>query len=154
MGNSYNIRCKNCGYYKEFPIGIGMMYYPERITDINSKDCLLPSLVRSTKAVSLIKYLLVEKKAVLVDGYGHWIYRCTKCGSLFGRFHLHLDYEGGSYEVQYKCPVCRTELTPLAAKPDGTFHCNEMEINLEEYPCPKCGNHELAEDTSNLILWD
>ncbi|PKN72843.1 MAG: hypothetical protein CVU50_05620 [Candidatus Cloacimonetes bacterium HGW-Cloacimonetes-3] len=131
-----------------------MMYSPESIIDINSKDCLLPKLIRSKKAVQQIRLFFGEKKAVLADGYGHWIYHCTKCGEFYGRFFLHLDYKGGSYEVEYKCPACHIELSPVAHESDDILQRGEVNADMEEYHCPKCGMHDLVEDHSNLVMWD
>ena len=143
MGGSYEVSCKECDYTKRFMIGIGMMYSPQNIVDLDSEFALLTDLIRSKKTLAHIRELLNEKKAVLADGYGHKVYRCPKCGEFYERFCIRLNYEDGSFEVEYKCPKCKTALKPFKG-----------DIVLEKYPCPKCGRHSLYESKTVDILWD
>jgi len=133
-------------------IGIGMMYDPHMLEDEDSASKFLPSIIRSKKAVAQIRALLQEKAAVIAVDYGHNVYRCTKCGEFYGRFFIHLDYDGGSYEVDYKCTKCRTSLELVGN--DAGHRMGEVAIDLQKYPCPQCGKHSLYEDTESMILWD
>jgi hypothetical protein len=58
-----------------------MMYAPHKLTDFEADNPLLPSLIRSKKAIDFIKELLTDKGAVIADNYGHEIYRCPKCAN-------------------------------------------------------------------------
>ena len=107
MGRSYSIRCKNCEYSKDFKVGVGFMYCPAYVIDIDSKPALLPDLIQSKKAISQITSLIKEKKAELADNYGHKIYRCSKCGEFFERFFIHLDYEGVVLKLITNAPPAR-----------------------------------------------
>jgi len=98
---------------KDFNIGIGMMYSPQNLIDFESEFALLPHLIRSKKSLTCIKELLIENNGVIADGYGHKIYRCPKCGEFYERFFIHLDYDGGCFEVEYKCTNCKAVLRPL-----------------------------------------
>jgi len=147
MGSSVTIKCKECNYTKSFITGAGMMYSTQRLMDFESEFALLPDVIQSKKTVSKIKELLSEHGAVIADNYGHRIYHCTKCGEFHERFFIHLDYDDGSFEVDYKCPKCKANLSPINK-------WEEKAINLKKYPCPKCGKHGLYEDFEDYVLWD
>ncbi len=153
MGSSYGISCRECYYRKDFRIGIGMIYSPNNLKDIDSEFALLPSLIRSKKTLEQIKTLLKEENAEIADDYGHEIYRCHKCGDFYGRFYLRLEYNGGTYEIEYKCPKCKIRLKLIDHSVSAIDAMQEKVINLEKYPCPKCGNYSLYEDGVE-ILWD
>lgn len=133
MGIGIEIGCRGCNYSsKMINIGIGEDYFPRNFIDLDSEGALLPRLIQSKKTLDHIRELLSEKKAVEASDCSHKICRCAKCGKFYGRFFIRFDYEGGSYEVNYKCPACKTALKPI-----------EGDLNLEQYPCPKCGKHSL-----------
>lgn len=138
MGSSYAINCKSCDYQNSFITGIGMIYAPHDLTDFETDNPLLPSLIRSKKAVDFIKTLLTVKGAVIADNYSHGIYRCPKCGEFYSRFFTHLDYEGGSFEVEYKCTKCKTALEQIDYDTSDNDGWKDKRISLEKYPCPKC----------------
>lgn len=154
MGRSYAISCKNCDYKNRFITGIGMMYAPHNLTDFETDNPLLPSLIRSKKTIETIKSLLTDKGAVIADNYGHEIYSCPKCGEFHGRFFIHLDYDGGSYEAEYKCSKCKTLLELIKHDSSDNAGWRDKEVSLEKYPCPKCGTYSLSEDGEAIILWD
>lgn len=154
MGGSYAISCKNCDYSNSFITGIGMMYAPHNLTDFEADNPLLPSLIRSKKTVDFIKELLRDRNAVIADNYCHEIYHCSKCGEFYGRFFIYLDYDGGSFEVEYKCTKCKTVLEPIKYDISDDDGCETKRIRIEKYPCPKCGKHCLYEGGEAYILWD
>jgi ssDNA-binding Zn-finger/Zn-ribbon topoisomerase 1 len=145
---------RECDYTKDFRIGIGMMYSPQNLIDFESDFALLLNLIRSKKAISHIKELLNSKNALIADNYGHEIYRCPKCGEFYERFFIHLDYDGGSFEVEYKCTRCKHVLNPIDYEIKDGNGREEKEINLKKYPCPKCGNYKLYEGGSLEMMWD
>ncbi len=157
MGNSVEICCDVCDYKKSFDLGVGMMYGPNNIIDIDSEYCILPGLIKSKKALAHIRELVEDKKAVLADDYGHEIYRCPKCRELDSRFFIHLDFEGGSYEVAYRCTKCKAKLKVIdydIIPPEDEDEDEIKAMNLEKCPCPKCGKFKLYEDYSNEVRWD
>ncbi len=156
MGRSFGISCRECDYRNNFMVGIGMSYDPQSMMDVESEFALLPSLIRSKKALDQIKELINEKSAKISGYYGHEVYRCHKCGEFYERFFIRLDYEGGSFVVKYKCPKCRVNLKPIDENLGKVSGWAEKKINLEMYPCPKCGKHSLYEGGPfNInIMWD
>jgi len=154
MGSSYEISCRECDYTKNFKIGIGMMYSPQNLRDFESEFAMLPYLIRSKKMLAHIKELLSKKSAVIADGYGHKIYLCPKCGEFNERFFIHLDYDDGSFAVEYKCTNCKTALKAIDYDVTATDEWEEKEINLEKYACPKCGKYSLYEDGTMMMMWD
>ena len=148
MGSSCLISCSECFYMKELKIGIGMMYSPELLMDLDSEFALLPDLISSKEILADIRMLLEEKDAEIADGYGHQVYRCPECNDFFDQFYLRLEYESGSYEVKYICPECGVSLERLALDV-----VEKKPVALEKYPCPKCGNYSL-QCSEGPILWD
>lgn len=154
MGSMLYIKCKNCDYSREFTIGIGMSYDPFWLMDFDAKPCMLRGLVRSKAVFEKIRELVREKGAELADRYGHWVWRCPSCGGLYERFLLRLEYRGGSYEAEYKCPSCRVSLEPLEREILEKYGFAESQINISKYPCPQCGKHSLYRDESQGMCWD
>ncbi|MBP1765041.1 MAG: hypothetical protein H6Q65_2099 [Firmicutes bacterium] len=154
MGSSYGICCKECDYAKSFKVGIGMMYSPLNLMEANSEFALLPSLIRSKKTVKYIGILLMDKRAVIADDYRHAVYRCPQCGEFYERFFIHLDYDNGSFEVEYKCTKCKAKLELIEHEIVTDEGWKEREIDLQRYPCPRCGKNGLYEDGSLMIMWD
>ena len=154
MGSSYSISCKVCDYSKNFKVGIGMMYSPSNLLDFDNEFALIPNLIRSKKSVSYIKKLVEEKNVVIADNYRHAIYHCPKCSEFYERFFIHLDYENGSFEVEYKCTKCKTVLETIGNDINLTDYWGKKDISLEKYKCPRCGNFSLFEGLGLMIMWD
>lgn len=155
MGSSSGIACKKCDYTKNFRMGIGMMYFEPNLTAVEGDSALLPHLIKSKKTQSYIRELFDTKNVTIPHTYGHDIYNCESCHEFYNRFFIHLDYEGGSFEPEYKCPKCNKILKLI----DYTIleeeeYWPQKEVNLEKYPCPKCGEHSLYEHGGEHILWD
>ena len=110
---------------------------------------MLPKIIKSKKTNEQIRSLIKDKKAKLADNYGHRMYHCPRCCRLSGKFYFKLVYEGGSYEVEYKCSSCKTELEPVSN--ESGSHSDEVP-ELEKYRCPKCGKHSLYEDESYITM--
>lgn len=142
MGANVEICCKNCGYSKDFITGVGYLYSPQNLRNFDSDFAILPGVIHSKKTLAYIKELLTEKNAEIANGYGHKIFRCVKCGELFERFYIRLNYDEGIYEVAYKCPRCKGSLKPIDL------------VKIRDCPCPKCGQLTLQEDERFFILWD
>lgn len=153
MGSNCLISCRECFYMREFRIGIGMLYSPEALKDLDSKYALLPDLIKSEETLAHIRELLEEKNADIVDGYGHRIYRCPNCGEFQENFYLRLDYDGGSYEVPYNCPECGAPLELVDLNTGGSGWGEVEPLDIKKYPCPQCGKHGLQYSEGG-ILWD
>ncbi|MCF7911899.1 MAG: hypothetical protein K9M99_05190 [Candidatus Cloacimonetes bacterium] len=151
MGSSIQIKCSNCNYSETFMLGIGMMYNPIRVLDFDPKHGMLPQMVRSKKTIEQIRTLIEDKHAELDRDYGHKIYHCNSCKMLFERFYIKLVYEGGIFEIDYKCPTCKSILEPVnrSAQNDS----DELP-DLKNYNCPECGKHSLYKDEYEVICWD
>lgn len=150
MGTSYEISCKECDYSKRFIIGIGMMYDLNNLMNVDADYPFLKLLIRSKKRISFIKELINKKNAIIANNYEHKIYRCPTCGEFYERFFIHIDYDEGSYEVDYRCTKCKTLLEFL----NNDVQEELKGINLNKYPCPKCGKYSLYESEGLNILWD
>ena len=148
MGNIFAIKCTNCGYKREFYIGIGMMYSPDRVISDDLETGLLQQLIKSKKTQAFVKNLLHEKAGMMRDDYGHVLYRCNRCGEFYDRFFYHIDYIEGSFEPEFKCPKCKKLLNEFESKED------EVKIALPKYPCPKCGKKSLQKDIESMGCWD
>jgi hypothetical protein len=98
MGSSCLISCSKCFYMKELKIGIGMMYSPELLMDLDSEFALLPDLISSKEILADIRMLLEEKDAEIADGYGHRVYRCPECNDFFDQFYLRLPVDGAKMQ--------------------------------------------------------
>lgn len=152
MGISYGISCRECDYSECFIIGIEMFYCPSKIMDFDSEITPLQGLISSQETIDHIRSLLQEKKAVFADNYGHEVYHCPKCGEFFGRFYIRLDYDGGFYEVEHKCPKCDVKLN-LIEHDVAEDNWGEKQRHPEKYPCPKCGKYCLYESGDMMIVW-
>jgi DNA-directed RNA polymerase subunit RPC12/RpoP len=85
----------------------------------------------------ILKYHKVNE-----ENFTHNIYICNKCGNLYERFFVKLNYDDNQiFETVFSCYKCRKPLFLV-----------ENEEVLEKMPCPKCKNKALHIDTS--ILWD
>ncbi|MGH4139462.1 hypothetical protein [Clostridium sp.] len=153
MGSSYGIRCTKCDYEKQFKIGIGMMYSPDNLQDIDSEFSIFPSLIKSKKTLNLVRALLNEKNGRILGDCGHEIFVCPKCGEFYERFAYKVKYDGGVFVPEYKCNKCKAVLCEAAdVKKDAEGH--RKGIDLSEFHCPKCGKKSLIEDFSYVIMWD
>ena len=154
MGIGIIIRCKECDYSKNLQIGVGMMYAPHNILNLESKSPILKSLIPSKKIIEKIKMLIESKNAVLANDYGHYIYRCPGCNELFDRFFIHLDYDDGSFEPSYRCGKCRSTLERIDHNPDEGSIEERIGKILTSFPCPKCGSRSLYVDSDCTLMWD
>lgn len=153
MGNSIGISCKECDYSVIFWVGTSRYFHLDNLADFDTEITTFPELIDSENAVVYIKYLLKEKNAVIANTYRKEIYHCSNCDEFCDRFFIHLDYEGGSFEVEYKCPRCKAPIKPVDYDIILVNDWEERKINLKKYPCPKCGKVRLYEDFSTMIDW-
>lgn len=153
MGSSYGIRCSECDYEKQFIIGVGMMYSPGNLQDVDSEFSILPSLIKSKKTLNLVSELLKEKNGRISEEYGHEVFVCSKCGEFYERFAYKVKYDGGVFVPEYKCTKCKAVLCEAQnIKIDAKVQ--REGIDLSKYHCPKCGKNALIEDCSSELMWD
>jgi len=154
MGSTYGICCKECNYRKSFKIGIGMMFSPQNIMDLKSEFAMLPRLIQSKKTIDEIEELFNNKGTVLASDYGYEIYHCQKCGEFFERFFIRLEFDDYTFEVEYKCPKCKINLKQIKYEVQVLDGSKVKKINLNRYPCPKCGKNGLYQDSTAMMFWD
>ena len=152
MGSSFGIKCSECDYEKQFMLGIGMMYSPSNLEDVDSEFSLLPGLIKSKKTLNLVSGLLKDKNGRLGEFYGHKLFTCLKCREFYERFSYQIDYDGGAFMPEYKCSKCKVPLSEVEyLKSEDEW--NREVIALSNYACPKCGKHSLYEG-GTMIMWD
>jgi rubrerythrin len=112
------------------------------------------SLVRG-KRIKDAAFVLLSKGAVPDDEYGHELYICPKCNRLANRFYFKLTFGMESYEPDYHCSKCKTQLRRAMLK-----HKNNDLIEIiyknnrnAEWKCPECGCGKLIY-TGDLLFWD
>lgn len=137
MKNSIVIRCKKCGWEKDFYFGVGLLH-PGPV-DFDSEHALLPRFVKDAATLENIRSA-VEAGAVLQTEYRFGLYRCPDCGAFYKRFLYRLTDPAGQETLpDYRCS-CGAALEAL----DLETFCPEA------YPCPDCGEMALAESVSML----
>ncbi len=131
MGTGLVANCSNCGYEREFYLGIGFSY--------SSLENVLDSIKGKQRGV--IEEILEHHDIVSTDFY-RALYECKKCESLSDRLFVNIIYDGDKeYTSRYKCSRCKNELVLV-----------EDDIEISTYPCPKCKKKTLIEGIS--FLWD
>lgn len=153
MGSSFGIKCKECDYEKQFKLGIGMMYSPGNLEDVDSEFSLLPYLIKSKKRLNLVRGLLKDKNGRIGEFYGHKLFVCSKCRAFYERFSFKIDYDGGTFVSEYKCSKCKVLLREVEYIKSNDGRSEEI-IDFSKYACPKCGNYSLFEDQTMMVMWD
>lgn len=144
MGRGFGIKCQECSYEKRFILGIGMMYSPENLMDLNSEFSIL-SLINSSRTRKLVRELITHKNGNILDGYGHAIYYCNKCGDYHNRFIFSIEYEGGIYTPFFKCNKCKIAIEKQEID-------DYQDVDLDKYKCPICGKNKLFVEC--IMNWD
>ena len=131
MGSGIIVRCESCEYYKEFYLGLGMMYSSLE----NVIDCV--DHWRRAEVLEILQNHKVEKRA-----YEHKLYGCTNCAGLYARFYVKIDYDGGKvFETDFICVKCKSGLAEI----------EDISV-VSNRPCPYCNQKSLSVEES--ILWD
>jgi len=152
MGIGFGIKCKECDYKNQFFLGIGMLYSPSKLEDIDSEFSFLGRLIKSDEIMNLTIGLLKDKNGKLVR-YGHKLFTCSICGEFYERFFYQIHYDGGVFVPEYKCSKCNVPLSEVEYK-ESNYECDSEVIDFSKYACPKCGNHSLYEDKAMRMMWD
>lgn len=156
MGQTYGVRCKECGYSKAVKEGIGYMYEPNRIFCSSGQEKpMVESLVKSA-TVKKKAYDMVNQGAML-GVYGYAIYCCPGCHEIYTRFHFHLrSEEGHEFEPEYKCNDCKRKLMRVQMEGEqGILHMRKADGTKFQWNCPDCGSEKLElDEEKGLSHWD
>ena len=131
MGTGITVHCESCNYYREFYLGLGMMY-PSLENVIDWVDQW-----RRTEVLEILQNHKVERR-----NYENKLYGCTNCAGLYERFYVKIDYDGGEvYETDFMCGRCKSRLVEI-----------EEFGEVNNRPCPRCNQKTLSVEEN--ILWD
>ena len=134
MGHGNYVICENCGYQREFMLGVGMMY--------GSLEKIIQFLDnKSFKEVSII---LKKNPNPHYESDGHCVYQCQQCFSVREKMHLLIYDENKKiiYRTKSNCSKCKIKRKRVQEKDDL----------LHKMICPKCKNKELF--INGGLCWD
>jgi len=134
MGHGNFVTCEDCGYEREFMLGVGMMYGNlEKIIQFLDK--------KSFEEVSII---LKDNLDPYYETDGHCVYQCQQCFSVREKIYL-LIYDKNKkiiYRTSSICSKCKIKRKRVQEKDDL----------LHQIICPKCKTKEL--NVSGGMCWD
>jgi hypothetical protein len=134
MGHGNFVTCEDCGYEREFMLGVGMMYGSlEKIIQFLDK--------KSLEEVSII---LKDNPDPYYETDGHCVYQCQQCFSVREKIYL-LIYDKNKkiiYRTSSICSKCKIKRKRVQEKDDL----------LHQIICPKCKTKEL--NVSGGMCWD
>ena len=143
MGIGITALCQNCGYERDFKLGVGMAY-----SSLENVIYLVPKGRRERVLDILRNHKVIQRIS------WHRLFQCQSCNRLYGKFYVRIEYDDNKvYELKFNCSKCKTELQVV----DAVEILENMEDELDEeglknYPCPKCDITELSFHVSSL--WD
>jgi len=151
MGSSFSVECKECGYQKDYYLGIGMLYGC-LFSDRNDAAMMnfLSELVDSKEIMRKVEHILSMQNGCLDVRNGHMMYECTQCRTLDKRFHFLVKADSHEYEPEYLCSHCLAPLKIL----DVENAAVRSSFNSKGFSCPECLRCTLVEDQSKIICWD
>ena len=142
MGTGFKIKCKKCGYEREFSLGVGFLYpqvYKQTIEEINEG-----------KFGEEYKELMQKHPDSEVD-ISTYIYYCPKYykyildqdNSLYKPTDNFYEYDT-LYQWKHICPKCGKEMIKM--------NDEEFLLNLEKemFHCENCGATLNLEDTTKF----
>lgn len=152
MGKGLLIKCKHCGYEREFYLGAGMMY-PTTYKD------LVKDIKKGKYGKELKEYFHTHKGAV-VDAETV-LYRCPECNKLEESYNLSLYVHKDDKEPEngYWCSWCdKEDYVFVKAYVHKCPKCGKRmkmtkENELNDLKCPKCGK-PIGPSEDHFILWD
>lgn len=141
MGDIVSVQCSECGFQKNFFLGIGMSYYPDNVLD-DSQDGLMRDIIPSKSLREKVNRL-VSNGSELESDYQQALYKCSHCDRLTERFRFSLKNPDGTIFIpSYRCGECRHLLV-------------EVELDsMEPAVCPLCEKKTYQLDSSLAGLWD
>ena len=134
MGHGNFVVCEDCGYEREFMLGVGMMY--------GTLDFIMQFLDK--KNFEEVSNILKSNPEPHYETDGHCVYQCRECFSIRERMHLLIYDENKKiiYRTQSSCSKCKIKRKRVQEK-DNLLH---------QIMCPKCKTKEL--NVSGGMCWD
>ena len=130
MGSSVVSHCSECDDYKEYTLGVGMMF-----SELGNIIDLFSPTVQSK-----ITALQCENSIENAD-FSYELFECSHCDTAHSRLHLEIAYNDDKiFTASYRCYECK-----------GPLKRTEREI--ESFKCRKCGNSTLKKLPGGY-LWD
>ena len=138
MRNNMDIRCRRCGYEKDFYLGTGLIQ--AGAVDFDSEYALLPRLIKDPKQLAALRHMLEEEGGELISDYQFGLYHCPDCGAFYKRFVYAVRFKDGRvFEPAYTCDCGQ----PLEKIDLDT-------VDLSTLCCPDCGEKALYEGMSGF----
>ena len=130
MGSGVVSHCSHCDDYKEYTLGVGMMFSElENIIDLFSQ--------KTRSKISDLK----NENVIQNTDFSYELFECSQCDTVHSRLNLEITYdENKVYAASYRCYECK-----------GALRRTEKEI--ESFKCRNCGNRTLKE-FSGGYMWD
>lgn len=134
MGHSNFVSCKDCGYEREFILGVGMMY--------GSLDKIIQFLDK--KSFDEASRVIENHSNPHYETDGHCVYQCRQCFSVREKMHLLIYDENKKiiYRTFSNCSKCKIKRKRVEEK-------NDL---LHQIMCPKCKSKELI--VNGGMCWD
>ena len=134
MGHGNFVICKDCGYEREFMLGVGMMY--------GSLDKIIQLLDK--KSFDEVCKVIENNPNPGYETDGHCVYQCRQCFSVREKIHLLIYDENKKtvYQTSSKCSKCKIKRKRVQEKDDL----------LHQMICPKCKDKELF--VNGGLCWD
>ena len=156
MGSIMCVRCRSCDYSETFLTGFGMEFDIVRFFDLEGDSEKLKEIIASQDEFEYVKALFQKEKNKLTR-YGSEIYYCSGCNAFSTHFFIHLEHEGGWYEIEHKCLKCGDSLRRIYYNQIPYSNSNIVEYyvesNLNDCGCPKCQKCSLYMD-QRIGCWD
>lgn len=134
MGHGNFVLCENCGYERDFMLGVGMMH--------GSLDKIIQFLDK--KSFEEVSEVLGSYPEPHYETDGHCVYQCRQCFSVREKIHL-LIYDDNKkiiYQTSSNCSKCKIKRKRVKEKEDL----------LHQIICPKCKKKELV--VNGGLCWD
>ena len=134
MGHDSFVMCEDCGYEREFMLGVGMMY--------GGLDSIVHFLDK--KSFDEVSKVLENNPNPQYETDGHCVYQCRQCFSIREKLHLIIYDNGGKtvFQTSSNCSKCNLKRKRVPEK-------NEI---LKDMVCPRCKKNKL--NVSEGMLWD
>lgn len=134
MGHGNFVICKDCGYEREFILGVGMMY--------GSLDKIIQFLDK--KSFDEVSRVIENHPNPHYETDGHCVYQCRQCFSVREKMHLLIYDENKKiiYRTFSNCSKCKIKRKRVEEK-------NDL---LHQIICPKCKTNELI--VNEGMCWD
>ena len=130
MGSGVVNHCSECDDYKEYTLGVGMMF-----SELGNIIHLFSPTVKRQ-----ITTLQCEKSIENTD-FSYELFECSHCDSVHSRLNLEIAYNDDKvFTASYRCYEC-TRILKIT------------EREIETFKCRKCGNRTLKELPGGY-LWD